>query len=148
MPTHQDYEFDSDVDSGYFTPDDERDDDSGPVAVGSRIIVDLAAFACELGMLALLAVAGWGLGSGGLMGIALATFYPALVILIWSVWIAPKASHRLGDPWRLIVQAALFGATGVALGAADHLVFAIVFPVMATLTFTATRLIARPSDAP
>ena len=147
MQTHEDYEFDSDVDSSYFTPEDELDSDPKRFPNASRIAVDLAAFACELGMLALLALAGWGLGNGGLLGIALAAFYPALAILIWSAWVAPKANHRLRDPWRLALQVLLFGATGVALAAADHLIFAIVFPIIAALIFVATRLIAQ-SAAP
>jgi len=70
------------------------------------------------------------------------------VILIWSAWIAPKARRRLADPWRLVVQIGLFTATGIALGVADHVVFAVVFPVMATLVFVATRLTAQPAVAP
>ena len=141
---HEDFEFESDVDAEEFIPDTEQDAEIEPPA-GARIAVDLLAFGCELAMLVLLGVAGWGLGNGGLMGIALAVLYPALVIVIWSVWVAPKAARRLVDPWRLLVQVALFTATGVALGLADHLVFAIVFPVIASLTFIATRFIARPA---
>ena len=144
MRTHEDFEFESDVDAEEFIPDTDQDADVAQPA-GSRIAVDLLAFGCELAMLVLLAFAGWGLGNGGLMGIALAVLYPALVIVIWSFWVAPKAARRLADPWRLLVQVALFGATGVALGLADHLVLAIVFPVIASLTFVATRFIARPA---
>jgi len=111
--THEDFEFESSLEQDDFVPPEDEMDVEDPA--GARIAVDLAAFVCELAMLALLAVAGWGPGDGGLMGIALAAFYPALVIVIWSFWVAPKAKHRLGDPWRLLLQIGLFAATGLAL---------------------------------
>jgi|BarGraNGADG00212_1021973.scaffolds.fasta_scaffold21043_2 hypothetical protein len=104
-----------------------------------RGVVEAAAFLCELAMLVLLAVAGWGLGTGGLMSIALAVFYPALAILIWSVWMAPTSSRRLADPSRLIAQVVLFVGTAVLAVTARHPMWGIAFAAIATLTFTASR---------
>jgi hypothetical protein len=104
-----------------------------------RGAVELIAFLCELGMLVVLVIAGWALDSGGLMSIALAIFYPALAILIWSVWMAPRSARRLADPWRLAAQVALFAATAVLASIAGHPVLGIVFGVVACLAFVATR---------
>jgi hypothetical protein len=90
-------------------------------------------------MLVVLVVAGWGLGSAGLMSIALAIFYPALAILIWSVWMAPRSARRLADPWRLGAQVALFAATAVLASIAGHPVPGIVFGVVASLAFVTSR---------
>jgi hypothetical protein len=109
----------------------------GPPAV--RGVVEVIAFLCELGMLVVLAVAGWGLGNGGLGSIALAIFYPALAILIWSVWMAPRSAHRLADPWRLAAQVVLFAATAVLASIADHVVLGVVFGVVASAAFVTSR---------
>jgi hypothetical protein len=107
-----------------------------PGGVGA---VEVAAFLCELGMLAVLVVAGWSLGSGGLMSIALAVFYPALAILIWSVWMAPRSGRRLADPVRLVAQVLLFIATAVLASVSGHPVVGITFGVIASAVFVATR---------
>jgi hypothetical protein len=128
-------------------PGPARDSGEASSATAVRITVDLLAFASELAMLVLLAVAGWDIGHGGLMGIALAVLYPALTILIWSAWIAPRAPRRLADPWRLVVQLALFAGTGVAVGVGGHVAAAIVFSVVASLAFIASRFVAGTSNA-
>jgi hypothetical protein len=118
-------------------PDPPRPAAHGRPAV--RGAVELVAFLCELAMLVVLVVAGWSLGSGGLMSIALAIFYPALAVLIWSVWMAPSSPRRLEDPWRLTAQLVLFVATAVLASVAHHPVLGIGFGVIACLVFVATR---------
>ena len=108
----------------------------GPAVRGA---VELVAFLSELAMLAVLVVAGWDLGNGGLMSIALAVFYPALAVSIWSVWMAPRSPRRLKDPWRLTAQIVLFVATAVLASVAHHPVLGISFGVIACLVFVATR---------
>jgi hypothetical protein len=108
----------------------------GPVLAG---VIEGGAFLSELAMLVVLFIGGWGLGSGGLMSIALAVFYPALAILIWSLWMAPTAQRRLADPWRLIAQVALFVATAVLVGLGGHPIVGIVFAVVAGALFVAAR---------
>jgi hypothetical protein len=104
-----------------------------------QAVVDIAAFAAEIAMLVLLALSGWDFGNGGLLGIALAVFYPALAITVWAIWVAPSSRHRLGDPARLALQVAMFAATGIAVGVAGHTVVAVIFPVLATVVFALTR---------
>ncbi|HEV7191888.1 MAG TPA: YrdB family protein [Jatrophihabitantaceae bacterium] len=107
-----------------------------PFAAG---VLDLVAFCCELAMLVVLGIAGWALGSGGLMSIALTMFYPALAVLIWSVWMAPRSNRRLRDPHRLISQVALFVATAALSADAGHPLLGIVFAVVAVGSFVVTR---------
>ena len=81
---------------------------------------EVLAFGCELAMLISLAVAGW-LGVDALVPrIALAIALPGLVVAVWAVWMAPTSPRRLANPWRLLVQTALFALTGAALGAVGH----------------------------
>jgi hypothetical protein len=110
-----------------------------PAPTPAGTALEIVAFGCELAMLVVLGIAGWGLGNGGLMGIAFTIFYPALAVLIWSVWMAPRSARRLSDPLRLIVQVALFAATAVLSAAAGHPILGIVFAVVAAGAFIATR---------
>jgi len=110
-------------------------------------VVDMVAFLSELAMFATLGVAGWRLGGGGLISISLAVLYPALAVLIWSVWLAPRAAHRLGDPGRLIVQIVVFLATGVASAIAGRLVWGILLATVGVAAFVAARLLNDKAEA-
>jgi 1-acyl-sn-glycerol-3-phosphate acyltransferase len=77
-------------------------------------------------MLALLAIAGYGLG-----GIALALVFPIVAIAIWSVWMAPTSKRRLRNPSRLTVQGALFVCTAGLYGGVGSLWVGITFAVIA-----------------
>ncbi len=101
--------------------------------------LETMAFLCELAMLAALVVAGLGLGRGTATHVALAVALPVLAVLVWARWMAPTSSSRLADPARLIVQVALFTATGVLAVLAGHPVVGIGFAIVAIVAFTATR---------
>ena len=118
-------------------PDHDEDLDTSSAAI--RLVVSLTQFACELAMLTLLALGGWDLGGGGLLGIALAVLYPSIALLIWAVWLAPRSNERLDDPWRLLVQIVLFVATGAVVAIAGHLATGIVFGLVAVAAFVAER---------
>jgi len=112
-----------------------------PAGAGpAGVVVDLVAFACEIWMLVLLAISGWALGDGGLLGIALGVLYPALAILVWATWIAPTAARRLADPWRFVVQIALFAATATATAASGRVALAVAFGVVAVGAFALGRV--------
>jgi cytochrome b subunit of formate dehydrogenase len=112
-----------------------------PPAGAFSMAVDAVCFLAELGMLVLLAISGWALGNGGLLGICLAVLYPALAILVWAVWLAPRSQDRLDDPARLVVQILLFAATATATAFAGHVVVGIVFGVIAIAAFAETRVL-------
>jgi hypothetical protein len=109
------------------------------IGAALRPVLALASFAAELAMLALLAVSGWGLGDGGLLGIALAVLYPAVAVLAWSLWMAPRSRRRLGEPWRFLAEAALFAGTAGAGVAAGHPGWATAFVCVAVGTFGLVR---------
>lgn len=68
-------------------------------------------FLAELGMLACLGLAGWHLGDSWVASLALAVGLPLVAALVWGRWVAPRASRRLPDPARLVLEVSLFGAT-------------------------------------
>jgi hypothetical protein len=78
-------------------------------------------FVLELCMLVALGI--WGFSENIVLGIAA----PLAAAVVWGFWIAPKASRRLRDPLRLVVELLLFGAAGVALAAAGHRLAAAIF---------------------
>ncbi len=111
------------------------------------VLVATAAFLSELALLAVLGVAGWHFGGGGLLSLALAVLAPALAVLLWSIWVAPSAAHRLGDPPRLILQIALFVAAAVLAGRAGHPVLGIVVAAVGVVVFSASRLVDGGRDS-
>jgi hypothetical protein len=70
----------------------------------------------ELALLLAVALGGAGLASGGI-AVALGVVAFVVAATIWGVWIAPRATHRLDDPARLLVELALFvwGGAGFAV---------------------------------
>jgi hypothetical protein len=114
-----------------------------PPASPVGVAVDAVCFLGELGMLVILAIGGWSLGNGGLLGICMAVLYPALAILVWAVWLAPRSQDRLDDPARFVVQVLLFGATGTVSALAGHLLIGVGFAVLAVAGFAASRVFER-----
>ena len=78
-------------------------------------------FVLELCMLVALGI--WGFSEKVVLGVAA----PLAAAVIWGLWVAPKAKRRLRDPARLALELLLFGASGVALAAADHPLAAAIF---------------------
>lgn len=111
------------------------------------LAVETVAFLSELAMLATLGVVGWHLGGGALISIALAALFPALAALIWSVWLAPKATGRRGDPARLIVQIVLFVVSGALAVLSGFVAWGIVLAVVGVGAFAADRVVEHPPHA-
>ena len=102
-------------------------------------VIGVLAFLCELAMIALLAVAGWRLGTSGWASIGLAVGFCALALGIWARWMAPTSAHRLRRRPRFAAQTALFltvGAVGVHSGLTA---WGVAFAVVATGVFAAAR---------
>ncbi|MFC9834583.1 YrdB family protein [Rhodococcus sp. NPDC127530] len=100
-------------------------------------VLDVVAFACEIAMLALLAVAGWSLANSTVVQVVLATLLPVAAAMLWGVAMAPKSRRRLRNPARLFAQTALFAGTGVLVALAGRPWWGLVFAVVATATFAA-----------
>ncbi len=66
-------------------------------------------------MLGCLGLAGWRLGNSQAASLALAVVLPVVAAVVWGRWVAPRTSHRLADPTRLALEAALFTLTLTAI---------------------------------
>ena len=51
---------------------------------------------------------------------------PLLFAIIWGIFIAPKASLKLPEPYRFILEIILFGVTSVALYVVEQTTLAII----------------------
>jgi hypothetical protein len=106
------------------------------------LIAETVAFLSELMLLGTLGVVGWRIGTGGLISIALAALFPAIATLMWALWVAPRAAHRLKDPWRLIAQITMFLGAGVLAAVAGVVVWGVVLAAVGIAAFVATRVLA------
>ena len=97
-------------------------------------------FLLELLMLAALAWAGAGLVSSRWLSVVLAVALPLAASVIWGMWIAPKASRRLHDPLRLVVELVLFGAASAGLAAIGHPLLAVAFAAILLANIAVLRL--------
>jgi hypothetical protein len=59
----------------------------------------------------------------------------AAIILVWGVFLAPKASRRIGYPWRVVAEAALMGGAAVALWLSGRGDVAGAFAVLVAIRF-------------
>ncbi|MGE7884620.1 YrdB family protein [Bacillus sp. NPDC094077] len=55
---------------------------------------------------------------------------PLLFAIIWGIYIAPKASLKMPEPYRFMLETILFGVTSVALYVVDQTTFAIILAVV------------------
>jgi Protein of unknown function (DUF2568) len=88
-------------------------------------------FALELCALAALGYAGWQAPVPLWARVLVAAGLPIAAALVWGRWVAPKASHRLPDPLRLLAAWVVFGGATVALLAVGRPVLAAVFAALA-----------------
>ncbi len=102
--------------------------------MGFRSINLAVRFLLELAALAALAY--WGLRTGqnaatkALLGLGA----PLVTALLWGAFVAPKASRRLPDPARLVLEVVIFGAATVALAASGQTALAVAFAVVVALS--------------
>ncbi len=100
-------------------------------------------FLLELCLLA--ALAAWGFGLGGVLGVVLGLGAPVAAAALWGLLVSPKAPNRLADPWRLVVELVLFGLGVTALAVAGYVNLAAVFAV-AVATSEALGLVWRQRE--
>ena len=91
-------------------------------------------FILELVVLAALAVWGFGASTELVVQLALGLGAPAIVIVVWAMFVSPKATRRLEDPARLVLEVVVFGAGVVALIAANLLVLGTLLAVAAAIS--------------
>ncbi|MFL5980151.1 MAG: YrdB family protein [Gaiellaceae bacterium] len=99
-------------------------------------------FVLELGLLTAFAYWGWTEGDGWWRWV-LAVLAPLAVAALWGKYLAPKSDSRVSDPWRLLVEVALFGGATAALVRADAPVWAAVFGGLAALHLILTFVVGQ-----
>jgi Protein of unknown function (DUF2568) len=111
-----------------------------PLAAASQALRFLVA---ELGALAALVV--WALDAfDGVVAVLVAIAAPLVVVALWAVWVAPKAARRLPDPWRFVLELAIFAAATLALVASGHGVLGIVYAAIAVVSAALVRVWPEP----
>jgi hypothetical protein len=88
-------------------------------------------FVLELCALAALAYGGWHVPGPVWSRILLAVAFPLVAAVIWGRWVAPKASHPMPDPQRLIPEWVVFGGATIALAVTAHPILAGLLAVLA-----------------
>jgi Protein of unknown function (DUF2568) len=90
-------------------------------------------FLLELGALAAVGYWGWTTGDG-LLGPLLAIAAVGAVILVWALFVSPKAKIEVGNLPRFAIELAVWVAAGAALYAAGHAPLAVGFVALAVLS--------------
>jgi hypothetical protein len=90
-------------------------------------------FLLELCMLAALAYWGFRASNSLPVRLLLGLGAPLLAILIWALFMAPKASRRLTGLPYLLLKIVLFGAAALALAAAGQPTLAIIFVIVTVI---------------
>jgi hypothetical protein len=103
----------------------------------ARAVNDVARFCLELASLAGLALWGWRTGSTG-VNVVLAVVAPLAAAAVWGSFVAPKAPRHARDPWRLLLEATVFGAGTLGFAAAGLATAAIVLGIASVLHLSAT----------
>jgi hypothetical protein len=95
-----------------------------------KLLNNLVSFLLELAMLGALGYWGFHADGPALLKWGLGIGVPALVIVFWSVFMAPNAAHRLAWPWLPAVTLVLFLASALVLYAANARSAALVLAVV------------------
>ena len=93
----------------------------------------LLMFLLELCMLAALGYWGFTLDQGLAVRVGVGLAAPLLAAVVWGVWMAPKASNPLQEPWHLLLELLIFGLAITALYAAGQLQLALAFGIVYTI---------------
>ncbi|GIM97346.1 YrdB family protein [Paractinoplanes toevensis] len=92
--------------------------------LGLRFVLELCAFAA-------LAYGGWHVPGPTWVRILAAVALPVAGAVVWARWVAPKASHPIPDPLRLVPEWVVFGGATAALLLTGHFVLAGVLALLA-----------------
>ncbi|WP_410621594.1 YrdB family protein [Amycolatopsis sp. cmx-8-4] len=114
-----------------------------PRLSGVAGVVLTVRFLTELALVGGLALAGTQLGGGVALAIVDAVLLPVAAAAIWGLFIAPKASRRLPEPARFLVEFALFAATGVVLALVGWVIAGVVLAVAGVGVAALTRRVAK-----
>ena len=113
----------------------------GALNLGVRFLLELALVG---------SLAWWGLSLNGplLVRIVVGVGAPALALVVWGRWIAPRARGRLQDPLRFGIETVLWIAGAGALAQVWSVAWAVAFLVLALVTAVLVRIWPEPVHAP
>ena len=98
-------------------------------------------FVLELCALSALAYGGWHVSGPTWARIVVAVALPLIAAVAWGRWVAPKASHPIPDPLRLVPEWFVFGGAAIALAVTGHPVLAAALAVLAAVNRAALHLL-------
>lgn len=101
---------------------------------GGRFLLELCVFASW-------AVAGAQLGRGAVARIALGFVAATLVIVLWGLFVAPRARFPLPLPAWILIQLAIFAIAVLGLAAAGHPLLAAALALLLALNSAALFLL-------
>jgi Protein of unknown function (DUF2568) len=101
-----------------------------------KFINGVLAFSLELTMLVAMGYWAYQQGKSGFLKILFAIALPALAIVLWGLFAAPKANYRIAFPARIFFELTLFLLGAFLLYLTGHKNLAIVFAVLAILCET------------
>jgi hypothetical protein len=93
-------------------------------------------FILEMIVLVAMFLFGMSLSDELLIGLVLGVGLAAVVMTVWGLFVAPKASRRLPDPTRLAVESVVFFIGVLALGFAVSWLLAIMFGLAVLISLT------------
>jgi hypothetical protein len=100
------------------------------LALTVRFLLELAAFAA-------VAVWGWQVVDPQAAKLVLSIAAPAVLIVVWGLFVAPKARFPVADPWWLAIEVVVFAVAALALIAIDDTIGAVVLAVVYVLDVAA-----------
>ncbi|WP_159103341.1 YrdB family protein [Prolixibacter bellariivorans] len=100
----------------------------------------LVSFLLELGLIILAGLWGFQQGENSFMRYVFVVAIPAVIILLWGVWAAPKSKRRLKNPARTIFKLAMMALAVFFAYASGHLVWALSFAVITILNVSLAYL--------
>jgi hypothetical protein len=101
------------------------------------------AFAIELAMLAAYADWGWRLAASTWLRWSAALGAPALAIVLWALWAAPKSNTRLRTPGLYLFEWSMFACAAAALYAAGRTQLTLVYLSIASANVLLWMCLAR-----
>jgi hypothetical protein len=105
-------------------------------------------FLLELVALAIFGVWGFTIGNSTPIKILLGIGAPALMIVFWGVFMAPRSARRLQDPWHLLFEIVIYGLAGLALLNLARTDLAIVWGVVVILNILLSFLLKQRPGQP
>ena len=98
------------------------------------------AFLLELGVLVALGYWGFTVGPNTFLKFVLGLGAPALAVVVWAIFGAPKSSTQLQGVAYLVLQAVFFGGGALALVVAGQRGWGIAFALIALVNSTAAAI--------